>query len=208
MHAAPHNPVTFGVRLQALRERRGLSSVDLDAALGLAPGTCTHWENELGPSTVAAAQSILLADYFCITLDQLMLGARLSREPAFPLALHQFVATPAGRRALQLNLIRALRYLPCLPSIEVYREVVAALEPYVDAIDASRSEHAAPPAMHKLVATADGRLAMRLNLIDVLLQMPTVPTIERYREIIAAIVPFVQTIDIERAASLMGALCF
>jgi transcriptional regulator with XRE-family HTH domain len=155
MHAATHNLVAFGPRLQALRKRRGLSRADLDAALGLDPGTCAHWENELGSSTVAYAQTILLADYFCITLDQLMLGAPLRREPAFPLTLHQFVATSDGRPALQLNLIRALRYLPCVPSIELYREVVAALEPYVDAIDAIRSEPAAPPALHKLVATAE-----------------------------------------------------
>lgn len=208
MNAVPHNPVAFGPRLQALRERRGLSPADLDTALGLGTGTCAYWENQLGPSTVAYAQTILLADYFCITLDQLMLGAPLRREAAFPLALHQFVATSDGRRALQLNLIRALRYLPCVPSIELYRDVVAALEPYVDAIDAIRSEPAAPPALHKLVATAEGRHAMRLNLINVLLQMPIVPTVERYREIVAAVVPFVQAIDVERAASPMGALCF
>ncbi|HTU61424.1 MAG TPA: hypothetical protein VMF89_23375 [Polyangiales bacterium] len=207
MNAAPRTSVSFGTRLRALRARRGLSSDAVDETLGLEHGTSARWEDELDPPAVAHDLSILLADYFCVTLDQLLRGAPLSREPAFPPALHQFVASPDGQRALQLNLIRALRYLPCLPSIELYREVVAVLEPYADASDAIRSEHAAPLAMHKLVATADGRLAMRLNLINMLLHMPTVPTLERYREIIATIVPFVQAIDVERAASPMGALC-
>jgi hypothetical protein len=41
----------------------------------------------------------------------------------------------AGRRANQLNLIGVLIELPCIPSVELYGQVVATLEPFIQASD-------------------------------------------------------------------------
>jgi len=135
MNPNSYRSVSFADRLRALRERRKLSPEDLDTLLGFALGTTERWENQVGLPSVDLQQAFLLADCFRVSLDQLLRGAPLPDEPAFPRELHRFLATAEGRRANQLNVIGVLIELPCIPSVELYGQVVATLEPFIQAID-------------------------------------------------------------------------
>lgn len=137
MNPNSRRSVSFGARLKALRVRQQLSPGDLDTLLGFKQGTTERWETEVGLPSVDLQQAVLLADCFRVTIDQLLRGAPLPDEPAFPRELHRFLATAAGRRANQLNLIGVLIELPCIPSVELYGQVVATLEPFVQAIDSA-----------------------------------------------------------------------
>ena len=135
MNPNSHESVDFASRLKVLRERRQLSPEELDRLLGFAEGATARWESAVGLPSVDFQQASQLADYFRVTLDQLIRGAPLSDEPAFPRELHRFLATAEGRRANQLNLIGVLIELPCIPSVELYAQAAATLESFIQAID-------------------------------------------------------------------------
>ena len=62
----------FNERLMALRKKRGLSQEELGFELGVSRQTVSKWES--GQSYPDFQRLVLLADYFDISLDELVLG--------------------------------------------------------------------------------------------------------------------------------------
>jgi transcriptional regulator with XRE-family HTH domain len=60
----------FGEKLRALREHRGLSYSQLAAALGYSRGHLSHIE--LGDTNPSPDLIIIIADFFSVSLDELM----------------------------------------------------------------------------------------------------------------------------------------
>ncbi len=60
---------TFGERLKALREEKGLSLRKLEELTGLSRSSLSRWE--CSQSDILASQLSILADFFGVTMDYL-----------------------------------------------------------------------------------------------------------------------------------------
>ena len=69
----------FNERLMALRKKRGLSQEELGFELGVSRQTVSKWES--GQSYPDFQRLVLLADYFDISLDELVRGLRRTIGP-------------------------------------------------------------------------------------------------------------------------------
>lgn len=65
---------TIGGRISALRKRDGLTQEELAAQMGVSPQAVSKWENDLSIPDLSALTA--LADYFHLSLDELVRGQR------------------------------------------------------------------------------------------------------------------------------------
>jgi MerR family transcriptional regulator, light-induced transcriptional regulator len=106
----------FGTRLKELRRRRGLTQKDLGAAFGLSQATIANYEQRLRfPDEPLLGR---LADFFSVTLDQLM-GRDGERAAAAPSGA---VEQPAEAPEAALQFLEAVRD----GGLEAGREVIRA----------------------------------------------------------------------------------
>lgn len=104
---------TIGGRISALRKRDGLTQEDLAAQMGVSPQAVSKWENDLSIPDLSALTA--LADYFHLSLDELVRGQRTdvqyvppeSRKSADQLFLRVRVRTGEGDK-INVNLPLAL----------------------------------------------------------------------------------------------------
>ena len=104
---------TIGGRISALRKRDGLTQEELAAQMGVSPQAVSKWENDLSIPDLSALTA--LADYFHLSLDELVRGQRTdvqyvppeSRKSADQLFLRVRVRTGEGDK-INVNLPLAL----------------------------------------------------------------------------------------------------
>lgn len=60
----------FGERLRELRKERGLSIVQLSAAIGFSKSSINYWENNRIEPSISALRAI--CDYFDVSADDLL----------------------------------------------------------------------------------------------------------------------------------------
>ena len=104
---------TIGGRISALRKRDGLTQEELAAQMGVSPQAVSKWENDLRIPDLSALTA--LADYFHLSLDELVRGQRTdvqyvppeSRKSADQLFLRVRVRTEEGDK-INVNLPLAL----------------------------------------------------------------------------------------------------
>lgn len=104
---------TIGGRISALRKRDGLTQEELAAQMGVSPQAVSKWENDLSIPDLSALTA--LADYFHLSLDELVRGQRTdvqyvppeSRKSADQLLLRVRVRTEEGDK-INVNLPLAL----------------------------------------------------------------------------------------------------
>ena len=65
---------SIGSRIQELRKREGLTQEALAVQMGVSPQAVSKWETDL--STPDLSVLIALSDYFHVSLDELVRGAR------------------------------------------------------------------------------------------------------------------------------------
>lgn len=62
--------MTLGEKIKQLRKNRGLAQHELGAKLGVKQNTIHHWE--IGRNDPTIFNCVAIADYFGITLDELL----------------------------------------------------------------------------------------------------------------------------------------
>jgi transcriptional regulator with XRE-family HTH domain len=113
----------IGERLRKLRELKGKTQEEAAREMGLVSGTVSRWEREVG--SPQAEQLVVLARYYDVSLDHLILGT--PSEPAVHLPeLHQFLSTKLGHYAKKRGLVTMLRNLAYHEPItaDIYRGIV------------------------------------------------------------------------------------
>ena len=108
----------FGARLAEARKRRGLSQVDVAAALDLkTKQAVSHWE--VGRNTPSAEQLAMLSAEYKVSVSSLLLGAvQLPAQSAMPLTAELMAAIESadGEKRLMIeNAARAMLGLPVIP---------------------------------------------------------------------------------------------
>ena len=99
----------FNERLMALRKKRGLSQEELGFELGVSRQTVSKWES--GQSYPDFQRLVLLADYFDISLDELVRGLDVGDVRALNESekqLSSIYADVEGGKAAMRKCIRAL----------------------------------------------------------------------------------------------------
>lgn len=99
----------FNERLMALRKKRGLSQEELGFELGVSRQTVSKWES--GQSYPDFQRLVLLADYFDISLDELVRGLDVGDVRALNESekqLSSIYADVEGGKAVMRKYIRVL----------------------------------------------------------------------------------------------------
>ena len=99
----------FNERLMALRKKRGLSQEELGFDLGVSRQTVSKWES--GQSYPDFQRLVLLADYFDISLDELVRGLDVGDVRALNESekqLSSIYADVEGGKAVMRKYIRVL----------------------------------------------------------------------------------------------------
>ena len=99
----------FNERLMALRKKRGLSQEELGFELGVSRQTVSKWES--GQSYPDFQRLVLLADYFDISLDELVRGLDVGDVRALNESekqLSSIYAAVEGGKAVMRKYIRVL----------------------------------------------------------------------------------------------------